>query len=177
MGWLARLFNITPKAERSGICLGTKAYWEVSGSRDYPSFFRALARLVPEDAILYLEGDSLAKAIQQFLNARCVPEISHVAISTIWPKPQVHHLPVTEDNLCSLADLAENCAAPEVADHIHVYKDDEVLLEWYDAVCGDTMYLSASILEPALRQFCGQLSLTYGKFDGGTEPRDQVEHK
>ena len=169
MGWLARLFKMAPKEDLEGICLGDDARWEVQGPWDLPSFLRSLTLIVPHDAILYLEGGCHTKLLKDFLDARCVPELSRLARGT-WGKPFMDHLPATPENLRSLADLAESCAEPEVATHIHVYKDNEVLLQWYDAFSGDPVYLSSAIEEEALRTFCDQLSLNYQAYDKGAKP-------
>ena len=91
-------------------------------------------------------------------------------MGTLWPKPLVDQLPATPENLRSLADLVENCAEPEVALHIHVYRENEVLLQWYDAFTGDSMCLSSAIEEEALRTFCDQLSLKYRAYVKGAKP-------
>ena len=170
MGWLARLFKATLKEDPEGICLGDEARWEVQGPWDLPAFLRALPLIAPHDAILYLEGGSPTKPLKEFLDARCVPEESRLAKGTIWPKPLVYHLPATPENVQSLADLAENCAEPEVAIHIHVYRDNEVLHEWHDAFSGDPLYISSAIEEEALRTFCDQLALNYRAFEKGAKP-------
>lgn len=161
MGIFARLFNLVPKAERKGVSLGEDTYWEAFGKVELPSLLRALPKLVPENAILYLEGGTPPKDIRAFLGSHCVPEVTHLAMGTIWPRPLVFHLPATSDNLFELADLAEKCNALEIAVHLHVYKAGGVILEWYDAFFDDPMYLSMDIPEDIVKNFCSELSLQY----------------
>jgi hypothetical protein len=42
-------------------------------------------------------------------------------MGTIWPRPSQFHMIATRDNLLGLAGLAEHCAAPEIAVHLHIY--------------------------------------------------------
>jgi len=161
MGILARLFNAVPRKELRGVCLGKDAYWEVSSERDLPSLLRALPKIVTEEAILYLEGGNPPKEIREFLDAHCVPEITHLAMGTIWPRPLVFHIPATSENLNRLASYAERCNAIEVAVHLHIYRPGKVMLEWYDAFFKDPMYLSRDIEEENVRAFCKELSLKY----------------
>jgi hypothetical protein len=161
MGFLTRLFRITPRDELKGISLGREAAWEVSPISDLPAFLRALPRVLPRGSILYLEGGTPPRNIKAFLDARRAPEISHIAVGTIWPRPKICHLPATADNLGQLADLAERVVAAQVAVHLHAYINDTVLLEWYDALWKDPFYLSAAVSEDQVRDFCAVLSLTY----------------
>ena len=69
-------------------------------------------------------------------------------------------MPATSENLLELADISEHCAEPEVAIHFHVYKDDQVLLQWYDAFA-DPIYVSKEISEDRIKAFCEKLELKY----------------
>jgi hypothetical protein len=129
-----------------------------------------LPHLLPADSILYLEGGTPLEQFKAFLDANCVPEISHVAMGTIWPKPQAFHLPATPDNLARFADLAERLATPQAAVHLHAYAQGRVLLEWYDAFWKDPFYLSSVIPEDKVRDFCSGLSLTYKNLKQNVEP-------
>ena len=106
-------------------------------------------------------GGNPPKEIRNFFDEHCVPEVTHLAMGTIWPRPLVFHLPATSENLNELAVCAEKCNECEVAVHLHVYRQDKVLLEWYDAFFKDPMYLSREIAEENLRDFCSELSLRY----------------
>jgi hypothetical protein len=170
VGILAKLFGASSRGELKGIALGRDATWEVSPARDFPSLLRALPLLVPNDAVLYLEGASPPQDIKVFLDAHCVPERAHVAMGTIWPKPQTFHLPASTENLTGLAALAEKCAAMQIAVHLHVYSQSGVLLEWYDAFWKDPFYLSGAIPEDRVRTFSSALGLAYKKTKQNVEP-------
>jgi hypothetical protein len=170
MGILARIFNFVPRKEMKGVSLGHDAYWEITGEVELPSLLKALPKLVSAKAILYLEGGTPPKDIKSFLDKHCVPEITHLEMGTIWPRPLVFHLPATSENLNKLSALAEKCNALEVAIHLHVYEQNKVLLQWYDAFCGDPMYLSRDITEDNIKAFCVDLSLQYNICEDVVEP-------
>jgi hypothetical protein len=89
---------------------------------------------MPKDAVLYLEGGSIAPEIAAFLAARPALEPREVARGTIWPTARTFHVPLTA--LPEVRALAERHAAPEVCDHLVVYRGDEWLLWAHDAGYG-----------------------------------------
>lgn len=163
MGFLAKLFGAAPRNKQRGLSLGRDAFWEVAAVADLPLLFRALPLLLPEETVLYLEGGAPPKEIKAFLDAHGVPEVSRLAIGTIRPRPQVFHLPATSENLARFAEISERCHAMQVAIHLHAYRQDKVLLEWYDAFGKDPFYLSNAIPEKNVKLFCSTLSLTYSR--------------
>jgi hypothetical protein len=164
MGWLSRLLNFVPKEEQEGIHLNLGIpVWKVSSPKDFPSFLRALIDLIPESSIAYIEGGTPPRELRAFLKERSVSEISHIEMGTIWPRPEVFHLPATPCNLSDLADIAQKCAGPEVAIHFHVYNNNKVLLQWFDAFF-DPMFISKEIPEDKVKEFCTELSITYEMF-------------
>lgn len=134
-----------------------KPFWELKGRTDFPRLLRALAGLLPEGCILYFEGGS--KTIADFFQAHAIPEQSHVAVGTLWPRSTCYHVPATPENLRELAELAESHAEPELAIHFHVYRNGEVLLQWYDAF-GQPMLLSGALVESKVRAFAEPLGMT-----------------
>ncbi|MCX7004334.1 MAG: hypothetical protein NTV22_13820 [bacterium] len=161
MGLLAKIFGAVSAKERKGICLdGRTPQWKVSKAKDLPAFLRALAELAPADAILYLEGGTPPTELLAFFREHAVPEQSHIAMGTIWPRPLVVHLPATRANLVSFAALAERCATPEAAIHLHLYHQGRVLLQWYDAFY-DPFHISKEIPEERVQKLCSNLGLKY----------------
>ena len=111
MGFLAKLFNATPREKLKGASLGKDACWEVSPVRDFPSLLGELHKILPQGSILYLEGGTPPAEIGEFLNSHCVPEETHVAMGTIWPKPQAFHLPATAET-CRGSRSSQGIARP-----------------------------------------------------------------
>ena len=161
MGWLAKLFGIVPREERAGIQLDTtQGYWELLGPKTFSELLRALDGWLPEGAILYFEGGSPDQEIERFMAAHAIPERAHLAMGTLWPRPKVFHVPATPATLTKLAELMEHHAEPEPAIHFHVYRNDSVLLEWYDAFC-DPMCINGNLAEEQIRALADRLGTEY----------------
>ena len=92
---------------------------------DLYALLRAIDETMPKDATLYIEGNSIAAEIKSFLSSRDAPE------------PETFHLPLGGTNLTEFRALAEHHAEPEVADHLAVYRGDELLLTAHDAGDGE----------------------------------------
>lgn len=127
----------------------------------------------PPKPVLYFEGGSPNEEISTFMAAHAIPETVHIATGTIWPEPKVFHVPATRENIDLLADLAERCAEPELAVHVHVYRDREVLLEWHDAFT-QPMLVAAALGENTVRGFAAALGATFEK---GTSSNKASEAK
>jgi len=163
MGWLRRLLGAVPKEEMDGIRLDTtRPYWEVDGPKTFTELFGALPCLLPQGAVLYFEGGLLDAEILDFMATSAMPEQTHVAMGTIWPRPKVFHVPATESTLTTLAAIMEHHAEPELAVHFHVYQANTVLLEWHDAFA-QPMMISGSIPEEQVKSFADMIGKTYSK--------------
>jgi len=164
MSWLSKLLGYVPAEERKGISLGQVPHWKVGYVKDFPAFLRALVDLVPSGSILYIEGGgNPPKEIISYLEERAARKTSKVAMGTIWPRPRCDHMQITKENLEGLANLAEMHAELKPAVHLHVYKDNKVLLQWYDAFFDDPFYVSKEIPEKRLIEFCDRLGTKYEK--------------
>ena len=166
MGWLSRLFGAVPKEEMKGIRLDTTGpYWEINGPKTFVELFNALQDLLPEGAILYFEDGCRDAEIDDFLNKQSIPEVSHVAMGTIWPRPKVFHLPATTSILTELSKIMKHHAEPELAIHFHVYLNDSILLEWHDAF-SQSMLMSEAIPEEKVKVFADKIGENYKKVIG-----------
>ena len=167
MNWLLRLFGVASKGEQAGISFDrTKPYWVMKGYHDFPLFLRNLPKLFPAGSVLYLEGVAISKDVQEFLKDRLPEKTAKLELGTVWPRPQTFHMVLTVQSVEGLARLAENHALPEMCDHLHVYKDDTVLLEAHD-VLDQCISLSGSLPEEQIKVLCGQLGAEYKMGDGG----------
>jgi hypothetical protein len=175
MGWVHKLLHITPKEELKGISLNlTVPFWKLEGKTDFPSLFRALRDLLPDGCILYFEGGYPRGRLFDFFNAQAVPEQTHVAVGTLWPRPDYYHIPATTENLTALAQIAESYAEPEISIHFHVYRDGNVLLEWHDAF-SQPMLLSGELSERNIRTFAEALSMKITKWRNAGEQINQPD--
>jgi len=156
MRWLSKLLNYVPAEERKGLSL-KPPFWDVSCPRDFGAFLRALPDLVPEGCVLYLEGRP-ASEVSSYVAQRAAPTVATLAVGTIWPRPECLHMLMTRENCAGLAELAERHALPEIADHVHVYRNGEVLLQWYDAAT-NPIVISKQIPEQNVQEFCARLGI------------------
>ena|SRR5688572_23909875 len=129
-----------------------RAHWRVSGVRDLPAFLRALPALLPA-SILRLELDAHPdEDVARFLTQFSTPSSMTRNRGTLWPRSELHHVPIRPDVMSTLAELAEVRAEHDVADHMIAYRGDEILLEWYDAIF-DPIFISKAIDEGSLSAF------------------------
>jgi hypothetical protein len=104
---------------------------------DFYELLRAIDEAMPKGAVLYVEGSSIARDVAAFLDGHKAPDPRRIVAGTKWPKARVFHLPLSGTNLTELRKIAESHAEPEVADHLVVYRDEQVLLSAYDAGSND----------------------------------------
>lgn len=155
--------------DSKGISLGKKTRWVIKGLAHYEPFFRNLEILLPESgAILYLEGVATSPDVRKFLEEHSVSPVQKVFRGTIWPKPSIFHLPATPDVLSGLADLASHHASPEIADHCHVYTNNGMILQWYDA-CDAECPIGAgpTITEERVKAFCERVGAKHSAYEHG----------
>lgn len=160
MKWLNKLLHIATTEEQKGISLKNPK-WEISPIRDMPAFLRGLIGVIPEDSILYLEGSSPDGEIASYLKERKANKPIKIALGTIWPRPICYHMPFTSENVTGFAEIMEHHATPEGAIHLHIYKNESIILEWHDAFYDDPMYISEELEEEKIKEFCDKLSLKY----------------
>lgn len=161
MGLLARLFSFVPREERQGITLDTtRPFWELTGKTDFASLLPALTAFLPEGSTLYFEGGAPTGELALFLQAHAVPERAHVAYGTIWPRPLVFHVPAKPETLFQFGELMRSRAGIELAEHFYVYRDQLVLLEWYD-VFTQPMRLADAFSEDQVKHFAERLGMSY----------------
>lgn len=166
MGWFARLFKAVPQEEMEGIHLNMEEpHWSLNSPTSFVELFQALEDWLPEGSILYFEGGYPDEEILDFMIRWEIPEQSHVAFGTVWPRPEVHHVPASRETLVELAALMERHAGPELADHFHVYQDGLVLLQWHDAL-GDPILLSGDLSEGMVKELARRINVDYRKEEG-----------
>lgn len=166
MGLLATLFGAVSREEMDGIRFDTnRPYWELSGEADFSSLLPALAALLPEDCVFYFEDGAPSGELARFLEAHSEQERAHVVYGTIWPRPLVFHVPATSEAITRLAELMRARASPELAVHFHVYRNQTVLLEWYDAF-DQPMRLAGLFSEDQVGLFAERLGMSYQRRSG-----------
>jgi hypothetical protein len=160
MKWLYKIFNAVPPSERKGINL-TDPFWEITPIENIESFLLALPLLVPDNSILYLEGVGLRDNLRSFLEEINIVNDIKVEMGTIWPKPKCYQILITEKSMKELSEIAKKYVPCEVASHVHVYKDNNILLQWFDAFIDEPIFLSKDIAEENVKEFCNKTGTIY----------------
>lgn len=111
----------------------------------------AIDEAMPKHATLYIEGRPIVGEIREFVASRQVAlaTIRQIKGGTLYPTPIRLHLSLKADNLLQLREIASRYAEPEIADHLGVYQDDEILLWAPDAGFGD-VYANSALGETVL---------------------------
>jgi hypothetical protein len=110
---------------------------------DFHILLRAIDQTMPEGSILCLEGGTTAPAVAAFLRDREADDPREL-VADADEDAVAFHLPLVDGNLGELRALAEDFIAPEIAFHLAVYRDDEVLL-WAHEAGGGTLLLARSL--------------------------------
>lgn len=152
--------RIRAKSRSDGIVLGAPPAWEVAAPKNTTLFLRTLPSSFSSDCVLYLEGYPDDR-LREYLEQRPATNTTEVAKGTVWPRPQIFHMPTTPENIEGLALVVENLHPSDIADHLHVYRGNEVLLQCYDFFAGCPILLSRSLPEDKIRSFCEALQTTY----------------
>lgn len=159
MGWMDNLLD-SFVADKKGLSFGKAPVWKVSCCKDLPMFLKALNELLPPGSVLYLEGGPALTDMQPFFEARMPEQTADIAPGTTWPRPQNFHMKANMENLYGLAKLTARTNPLAFAWHLHVYKDGQLLLQWYDAFM-EPLFISKDIAEDKIKGFCETLGLQY----------------
>ena len=138
-------------------------FWRLKLDGDPVEFLVELAKVLPPGQTLYVEG-TRSPLISAYLLDRPAQEPLAIAAGTIWPRPDFHHMPLTEDNMADLAELMNQAAAPEVGDHIHAYRGTTAFLVWYDYP-DSTPFVRRDVPETDIERLCRALGAEYSSFD------------
>lgn len=152
-----------PPSLQDPLTLPAGPCWELEERAvDSTTFLRALPSTFPEATDAYFEGSSIEADILQIFE-------HHASASPYLPEPQTiwstgtitrFRCRFTSSLFEALAAASEHHAEPELFDHIFLYADRQVLLEWPDAFA-NCMWIAPSIAEPRVRAFAAALGLSY----------------
>ena len=147
-------------------------HWEITAPSSLAGLFRALPAVFEDEAILYLESNGTPAKIKRYLNERRSLSTLRIKGGTVLPTPEVFRLPLTAENVDGLAQLLESERNVGICTHVHVYRGDAVLLEWYDASAGDPVLIDSSVPERIISSLCATLGCEY-HWKG--DPRDGLQ--
>jgi hypothetical protein len=156
--------------------------WEVGPLKDFAVFFSNLDIILPQDAVLFLEGTSMAQDVKEFLASCALPEpenpelgegclgdrlpkertfkVPFGGVLRIFPRGSRFHIAASTDNLERLAELSGRHAEPEIFDSLLAYRAEKALLHWYDPP-SDPFTISNEIDEATLKSFCEKAHIGY----------------
>ncbi len=141
--------------------LWNQPHWELKGRPDAGLFFRHLHAALPTADTLFVEGTSLARDVDDFLRSAAEAGDYLPQRQTLWPRPKQYRLRCDGPTLAALAGLAERHAEPELLDHLFVYEDSKVLMEYPDAFGQDCPALISAddVDERVIQEFAALLGL------------------
>jgi hypothetical protein len=116
---------------------------------DFHILLRAIEQAMPGDAVLFLEGTSTAPAVAAFLREHEIADPPAMAANERGFSERFH-LPL--EQLAPLRLLAEDHPSPEIASHLAVYRDRDVLLWAHDAGYG-LVQVSRSLPDETIERF------------------------
>ncbi|MCD4707643.1 MAG: hypothetical protein K8S62_07875 [Candidatus Sabulitectum sp.] len=154
--------NLFKKRKRKSDMLEAVTSWEISPPSASVELFSCLNIVVPENSIMYFE-DVYENKVKEVLKAISTDSKTIIHSGTLWPKPDVFHVPATDENYGKIQEIAENHF---ISVHFHILRNDVKVLEWYDAFDKDPMYISTIIDEERIKEFCEKLGLEYRKQNG-----------
>lgn len=158
---MSKLFNAVSTNDLDGLKLKFDGCWAITAHRwDVSACFAGLDQLAGESATLYLEGGVHSQEISKFIRVHSIPADQPIARGTVWPRQQVHHLPASSAVFDALSQLADHHASPEICEHLVIYRDSLVLVDWYDAFDRE-VYASSQIPEHLVEAFADFVGGSY----------------
>jgi len=129
--------------------------WQVSGVRAAEDFFLAVSLLVPDATHMFLEG-SPDPDIAALLADAADDAVEYAApVGTMWSWPQKNRrfsVQASPELFARLSSASLNHAEPEICDHVHVYRGQEPLVQWFDAF-SNPLLISPSVTRERVEQF------------------------
>ena len=139
--------------------------WKVSGVTTAKDFFRAVSLLVPDATHMFLEG-SPAPDIEKVL-ADAADDTDYTGpVGTIWSWPRKNRrfsVRASPELFARLSEASSSHAEPEICDHVHFYRGEEALVQWFDAF-SDPLLISKSLTRERVERFASAVggALTEG---------------
>jgi hypothetical protein len=128
--------------------------WKVSGVRTAEEFFRAVSLLLPDATHMFLEGSPDPDIEALLVDA--ADEADYAApVGTVWFWPQRNQrfsVRASSELFARLSEAASHHAEPEICSHLHFYRGQEALVQWFDAF-SDPLLVSKSVARERAERF------------------------
>ena len=135
--------------------------WEIEQGRvDSSVFFAVLPKVFHEVTSAFFEGTSIASEVEELFLRFAASEPYLPEGQTVWPMSKKFHCRATLEFWTAVSQLAQRHAEPELCDHLFLYAEKQVILEWPDAFA-NTMWLSPLIEETRVAAFSKHLELRF----------------
>jgi hypothetical protein len=118
---------------------------------DLDSLLAGIEHVLPRCAVMFIEGTSITPDSRKILAERSIEPERDDLWGTVWPRSEGFDLPVTDDNLHGLRELAGSRPACEICDHVTVYSGDRILLVAHDV--GSEVLVNRELPAEAVRRF------------------------
>ena len=135
--------------------------WKVSGVKTAVKFFRAVPLLVPDATHVFLEGSPAADVELLLVDAADGAEYA-APVGTYWSWPQKNRrfsVRASSALFARLSEAASQHAEPEICDHIHFYRDESALVQWFDAFL-DPLLVSKVVPRERVERFAAAVGGT-----------------
>jgi len=142
-----------------GIDLDTQFRWVVERIDQPEPFIRSLPLLLPPDAILYFEGNSIVYEVSAFYELHRARNAVAVTRDTIFPVPDFFHVGFSPEVVARLCELAASRPSHQMFDHVKAYHGETLLFAFHDAFENDLL-ISDHIPEPVVKEFSRSLSVS-----------------
>jgi hypothetical protein len=143
----------------NGIDLDTPFHWVIEDLKRPVPFFEHLPELLPPEAILYVEGTSIAPEVAAFYSLHRARNAVDVVRDTIAPVPDIYHFTFSPDVCAGLRQFSESRPVAEMFDHIKAYRGDTLLFTFHDAFDG-WLCISEHIPQETVARFCQVLGVS-----------------
>jgi hypothetical protein len=124
---------------------------------DRPTFFRSLGKYFHEATTLYSGGDKIAEDVMLCYASHEKTEGFDLADTQIWTYCGLFSQELMEQ----LAVLSENHDFVEIFERLSLYKENELLLRWYNVLLDTKIWVSDVIPEETTSPFAQELDLKY----------------
>ena len=132
-------------------------YYTISKKVDSAKFFKGLSIYFQDASTLFIEGDFAKDVLilykKNVQGGDYLPEPG-----TIFPKLTKLRCKYSVEFMNELALMAEHHAEPEMCEHLHLYKDNNPIIEWMDAF-SDEMYISTIVPQEIVNKFCEEIKI------------------
>lgn len=138
--------------------------WDLDAEQIGPAaFFAALPEMLPAATYLEVEGNGMAQDVLALYAGHATGRpLSRRQSLFALPSSRRFRCPLSRAFSDALAKLGRAHTPREIADHLFVFADDRLLLEWHDAFA-NALLLAPEFSEDEVRGMAARLGVTYGR--------------